>query len=140
MKTWADGTTKVNYNRREFVYGVSYFKFAGLAKKKHLTPKELASVFKGSFETNTRGSRSVWANESMEQYFDRVLRGKPNWEVAIPYTSVIRFFIMNTQLLRDDGKISFCPCGCGSYAGGGNWLAWDTCRNPIEKGFAARRK
>jgi len=126
----------MNYDRREFIYGIEYFKFAALAKKLRLTAQELAGVFRGKFETTMRDTSVLAGGESMEHYFNRILHGEPNWEVMIPFVSVITFFLKNVQLLRDDGKISLCPCGCGSYAGGGNNLAWSTCRYPVAKGFA----
>ncbi len=124
---------------RELVDGVSYAKFAALAKRKDWSAEYLAEQLRGKFEV--RG-------ETFEHYFERVLRCEPSPDVAIPFRSAIAKFLAAVGELARDGKLGLCACGCGSYAGGGNRLAWDSCvarpvseakRRAIEKAAAARR-
>ncbi len=103
---------------RELWEGVSYAKFGALARRMGWTADYLAGVLRGKFEV--RG-------ETFEAYFDRVLHCRPSGEVVIPFRSVIEHFLVAVEYLARDGKLALCPCGCGSYAGGGGRLAWETC-------------
>jgi len=103
---------------RELWEGVSYAKFAALARRMGWTAEYLAGVLRGKFEV--RG-------ETFEAYFDRVLHCRPGGEVVIPFRSVIEHFLVGVEHLARDGKLALCACGCGSFAGGGGRLAWETC-------------
>ncbi len=124
---------------REVVEGVSYAKFAALARRKEWSAEFLGENLRGKFEV--RG-------ETFEHYFERVLRCDPSPAAVIPFRSVIGKYLAAVEELARDGKLGLCACGCGSYAGGGNRLAWDSCvarpvseakRRAIEKAAAARR-
>jgi hypothetical protein len=127
-------------NRRELIEGVSFAKFAALARRKEWSAEYLAESLRGKFEVK---------GETFEHYFDRVLRGNPSSEVVIPFRSMIAKFVAAVEELARDGKLKLCPCGCGSYAGPGGRLAWPMCSRPplsdakqaaLERAHAARRE
>jgi hypothetical protein len=108
---------------RELAEGVSFAKFAGLARRKEWSAEYLAEHFRGKFQTG---------NESLERWFERVLadrlpNGKPTDGVVIPYRCVVEKFLQTVDELARDGKLALCVCGCGSYAGGGGRQAWPKC-------------
>jgi hypothetical protein len=61
---------------REFVEGISYAKFAALAKQMQWSIGHLAESLRGTFEVE---------GETFEHYFERVLHGDPSAEVVIPF-------------------------------------------------------
>ena len=124
---------------RELVEGLSYAKFAALAKRKEWSAEYLAENLRGRFEVK---------GETFEHYFERVLHCDPSPETVIPFRSVIVGFLAAVGELAQDGELKLCPCGCGSYAGPGGRLAWETCsrmplseakRAALERAHAARR-
>ncbi len=102
---------------RELVEGVTFRQFAAMAKRMGWTAEELGAEFRGVAE-----------NEPAVSYFARVLRGDPDWNVVIPFRSVIAKYVRAAANLIADGRLRACACGCGSPVFGRDRLAWPDCK------------
>ena len=88
---------------REFTEGIAFRDFAALAKLQGWTAEELAREFPG-----------VNSPEPSVAYFTRVIQGRPNPDVAIPYRRIIEKYLREARMLIAAGKLRSCGCGCGS--------------------------
>ena len=79
---------------------VTFKDFAALATLKGYTPESLAELFKGTIE----GPLAL---------FRRLMAGKPNWDIVIPYKDVLVLYHRELQQFVKDGKVRLCICGCG---------------------------
>ncbi len=101
---------------REFSEGVTFRHFFSIAKIRGWTVEELAAE-----------SRGVAEKEPASSYFARVFRGDPDWNVVIPFQSLISKYVRAASHLIADGQIRACACGCGSPVFGRDRLAWPDC-------------
>ena len=94
---------------------VSFRDLASLAKKRDWTPEFLAEKFKGIIEAPS-------------EFFHRCLCGKPDWNVVIPFKSVLDFYWRELSPLIEEESVRFCICGCQRRVYGRKQYATSYCR------------
>ena len=88
---------------RELSEGIAFRDFSSLAKLTGWTAEGLAQEFPG-----------INSPEPSTAYFTRILHGRPNPDVVIPYRRIIEKYLREARLLITAGKLRSCKCGCGS--------------------------
>jgi hypothetical protein len=69
---------------------VTFRDFASLAKRRGWTPEFLAEKFKGKIE-------------GPSEFFHRCLEGKPDWNVVVPFESILEFYLLELGPLIEKG-------------------------------------
>ena len=93
-------TVKVNDGAWVVPLAVTFKDFSALMELKGWTPEFLAEQFKGKIEGPLK-------------FFQRMMVGKPNWDVIIPYRSVLVSYHEELAPFVREGKVRLCICGCG---------------------------
>ena len=99
---------------------VTFSDFASLAKRKSWTPEYLAEKFRGEIE-------------GPSEFFHRCLSGKPEWEVVIPYRSVLDLYWQELSPSIEEKSVRFCICGCQRRVYGRKQYAASACRKRAER-------
>jgi hypothetical protein len=120
---------------REFIEGVTFAEFRGLAARIGWTTEELAERFKGKFGGPAEGD----FYERPLIYLQRVLAHDSTTEgIVIPYRCLIDAYVNATRLTPADPASVVkrrCACGCGSAAWGRNRYAARPCQ---ERGLQSK--
>ena len=99
----------------------------------------MAKLLGWSVEELVAEFRGIADGEPTASYIARVLRGDPDWNVVIPFRSMILKYLRAAQHLIADGKIRSCSCGiCGSPVFGRDRLAWPDCKFKPSQGENGR--
>ena len=108
-------TVFINGLRRVVPREVTFRDFASLVKKREWTPEFLAEKFRGTIE-------------GPSEFFHRCLCGKPDWNVVIPFKSVLDFYWRELSPLIEEKSVRLCICGCGQRVYGRKQYASSYCR------------
>lgn len=79
-----------------------------------MTLRRWRSCKAGRQEELAREFPGVNSPEPSVAYFTRVIQGRPNPDVAIPYRRIIEKYLREARMLVAAGKLRSCECGCGS--------------------------
>ena len=108
--------TNINFSRL-LTYGITFKEFASLARSRGWTPEYLAQKFRGKID-------------GPSEFFHRVLSGKPDWSVVIPYRSILELYWNEMSPILDENKsVRVCLCGCNQRVYGRKQYAQSYCRN-----------
>lgn len=105
---------------------VTYGQFAALAKAQGWVAQFLAERFRGKIE-------------SPSEFFHRLIDPEKA-DCAIPYLSVLEFYLQKIATLAKDPKQKSCACGCGRPLFGRKKLATGYCRVKMSRKRSAAVK
>lgn len=108
-------TVMINGIRHIVPREVIFKDFASLAKRRDWTPEFLAEKFRGKID-------------GPSEFFHRCLNGKPDWNVVIPFGSVLNFYWQELSPLIEEESVCFCICGCQRRVYGRKQYATSYCR------------
>lgn len=82
------------------INGCTYEEFAVFVKRSNVDIDYLCSAMRGNTE-----------RERASSLIDRIIHGEPNWDVVIPYRSLIDVFVQGVEAQVELGLTNLCACG-----------------------------